>query len=160
MSCQHDFEETTPKFDLVLQIPGFSSCFAQLNCFVFGSPSISFTMANIGDANDLEKELKETFKSMYRNLYVEKMLLKKRLEESNERTISRQVELMTDEMSQRNSMDQEGVQSQLRDPNIGILDKLRIIESTLEGHKTVLTQMSNDIQTIIASHQLEETMMP
>lgn len=117
-------------------------------------------MANIGDANDLEKELKETFKNMYRNLYVEKMLLKKRLEESNERTISRQVELMTDEMSQRNSMDQEGVQSQLRDPNIGILDKLRIIESTLEGHKTVLTQMSNDIQTIIASHQLEETMMP
>jgi hypothetical protein len=111
-------------------------------------------------SDDSTLQLMEALKNIYRDLYIEKVTLQERLEESSKQTISQQVLVMTEEMTKREPMEEDELKVTANDPNIGILDKLRMIESTLKGHKTILTQMSRDLQTIISSHQLEETMMP
>jgi len=90
---------------------------------------------------------------------MEKMLLKKRLEETEHGIISKQVHEMIENLRSRSSSHQQEVKETARDPRIAILDKLRSLETILVGHKDLLSRMTEDLQGIINSHQLDETIV-
>ena len=114
-------------------------------------------MANSDEAARLL--LMDAFKKIYMEHYLEKVNLEKRLEESKQKTISRQVKAMIETVTTKPVTDDTPVIPVAQDNSLGISEKLWIQTKNLEGHKQILSDLSNDLQNIIASHQLEETIV-